>query len=417
MHSRPHSVVLALVACLCAPACTEVVTDLPEAGWPDPNDYPELGNGKILVTNNGDDTVTWIDLDSLDPVFVEPVGRVPAEREGPHHGAAALDASAYYVGLSNFVHDSGSGPHGTHGAGNVPGYLLAFDATSHLPLGVVELDRNPADVRLTPDGRYLLASHADQQLIAEVTAAGGSIEEMKATVAIIDPTLVGSGGITAGVVAKPKVCPSPQGLAPAADSASVYVACQGSDELAIVSLTPPYEVRTFHIGTDPVEPTAPYRAPYALMVSPADGAVWVTTLGRTGPTGTDVRVFDPVTETWDETRGPVVTGGFPHFGAFTADGSRLIVPSQTPNTLSFIDAATGTITTTLPLPGEACLNPHLVLLTPDETRAVVVCEGNHLASAPGSVVIVDLTPAEPAVLKWYPAGVRPDGAFLLGGTP
>ena len=116
-------------------ACSETVVFSDDAAWVDPKEYPAVGEGKILVTNSGDDTLSWLDLETLEPVFEEPIGRLPPEREGPHHGVAAKDGKSFFIGISNVVPGGGSGPHGSHGTGTAQGYLLKYDVATHRARG------------------------------------------------------------------------------------------------------------------------------------------------------------------------------------------------------------------------------------------------------------------------------------------
>jgi DNA-binding beta-propeller fold protein YncE len=387
--------IVATVALVTLAACGDVVYDA-DSHWDDPRDLPEIGAGKIIVTNSGDDTLSWLDLENLDVVFEEPVGRVAPEREGPHHGAVLPDGSAYFVGLSNFVPGSGSGPHGSHGTGSVPGYLLKYDTATHELVGETQVDRSPGDVRITPDGRYVLQSHFDLLRILEVVEAGGSDEEMVATLAIIDAA-------TMQRVAMVPVCPAPHGVAISQDSSTAYVACWATDELAVVTLDT-RTVARYPVGIAPSDPTMPMHEPYAVAISPDDGSVWVSCLRSS-----DIRIFDPATASWDETRGPVSTIGAPFFIDFNADGTRAYAPVQVSNELLEIDTQTGDILRTLPLNIDGCRAPHAALVLPSEEKALVVCEGDHID--PGSVAIVLLAPF--AVEAVRTVGVFPDDAILL----
>ena len=64
-----------------------------------------------------------------------PVGDVPVELEGPHHLAASPDGKYIYYNLSNYVPGTGSGPHGSHGTGTVPGSLVKLDAATGEKVG------------------------------------------------------------------------------------------------------------------------------------------------------------------------------------------------------------------------------------------------------------------------------------------
>src|SRR5437016_2939092 len=85
---------------------------------------------RIMMTDNGDDTLAVVSLDLPQPKLYAllPFGDNPVEREGPHHIAASADGAILFVPLSNYVPGSGTGPHGSHGLGTVPGSLLALDA-------------------------------------------------------------------------------------------------------------------------------------------------------------------------------------------------------------------------------------------------------------------------------------------------
>ena len=63
-------------------ACNQRVVFANTPHWPGADGLPQVGHGKILVTNNGDDTLSWIDLDTLEVVFSQPVGADSARREG-----------------------------------------------------------------------------------------------------------------------------------------------------------------------------------------------------------------------------------------------------------------------------------------------------------------------------------------------
>ena len=146
--------------------------------WPAPASLPPIGPaGRIVITNNLDDTLSLLDLDSLgSPDWKElariPVGLNPVELEGPHHTAVSPDGSFYYVGISNYVPGSGSGPHGTHGAGTADGYCLKLDSTTNRLVGSVRVDPNPGDVIVSKDGRTLYQTHFDLLKIAEVVERG-----------------------------------------------------------------------------------------------------------------------------------------------------------------------------------------------------------------------------------------------------
>ena len=163
-------------------------------------------------------------------------------------------------------------------------------------------------------------------------------------------------------------------------------------------------LKEWPVGDGSVIPTAPLNEPYAVAVHPLDQSVWVSCLKTE-----DVRVFDPGPKTW---RAPIATGGSPFAGDFTDDGALFIVPNQRTETLAFVDGATAMVTTTLILPAQACRSPHMVRILPDQQRALVVCEGDHIA--PGTVAVVGgIRTATPAVDTFRTVGVFPDDAIFL----
>ena len=285
----------------------------------------------------------------------------------------------------------------------MPGYLLKYDSQTLELLGVTRLDRNPGDVRLTPDGSKVVVTHFDLAKIQAVDDAGGSIDEMIAPLAIVEAA-------TMKLLKLVPTCPAGHGVWPAADSSKAFVACYGSDELAVVGLAAPYPVTKFHVGSAPINPPHPTYGPYAVVQSPSDGTLWVADI-----LSNDLRVFDPATSTWD-VRGPDGLGGSPYFGRFSADGARFYVPVQQQNALVVVDATSHDVIATLDFAQDECEAPHAVILLEDQGRALVVCEGDRVL--PGTVAVVDITtPSLPTLDKVLTVGVYPDDAFLLAGAP
>jgi YVTN family beta-propeller protein len=379
MPSQTIILVLVLLA-----GCVEQLDYRAPAPWQDRTAVPAIGAGKIVVTNSGEDSVTWIDLETLEVVATMPVGLYPAEREGPHHGAAG--PGAIYVGLSNFVPGGGGGPHGSHGDGTAAGYVLKYSVSDGALLGATLIDRNPGDVRLTPDARTVLVSHFDLRKIDE----GGSYQEMSSRLAILDAATLSRRQMV-------PVCPGAHGIV--ADDQRAWVTCWATDEIAEVGLVPPYPVTRRHLGSAPIDPLAPAEGPYAASLHD-DGSLWVSCQS----TGV-VRVLDGSGE-----RASIAVGGVPYFGAFTSDGTRFLVPSQGTETLSVVDVASGAVQK-MALPAVACRAPHAVLVLPGDARALVVCEGDHVG--PGTVAVVNIAIPTPAVEKFVRVGVFPDDLLLV----
>lgn len=375
--------------------------------WPAPASLPPIGPaGRVVITNSLDDTLSLLDLDTMDsPNWGElariPVGLNPVELEGPHHTVASPDGAFYYVGISNYVPGSGSGPHGVHGAGSSDGYCLKLDSATNRIVGSVRVDPNPGDVIVSKDGRTLYQTHFDLLKIAEVAKRGGSEQEMYSRLAILDAeTMTRKEDMV-------RVCPAPHAVRLSLDSRRAYVACW-SDEVAIVELEQPGRpVTRVKVAPNAGTAVSPRHAPYALTLSPTTGAVWVSSL-----VSRSVQYLDPETLTMDPNR-TVSPGGPPMFGAFTGDGRTLYMPYQSEDAIAIIDAATSVIQGNIPLSPSGCLNVHQVELTPDERHALVVCEGDHVG--PGSFHVVDL--AAKRVVKTVQVGIFPDSVAVVRRRP
>ena len=420
MHSRSpsrHSRLAATLLGLACASCTTQIDFPPGTPWADPTPYPTIGNGKVIIFNSGDDTLTWIDIDTLAPVFSETVGLSPPEVESPHDGTTSPDGSAFFVSFSNYAPGSGSGPHGAHGSGNADGYLLEYDMQTHALIGKIELAHNAAEVTMTADG-HILVSHFDLLLIENqlVTNPGATYDDLSSTVALVDPAAMSPTDPSAGLVKSLKVCPAEHGIIASEDGKSAYVTCFASDELAVISLTPPYDIQRYPAGTGTFSPASPLVGPFVLEQSPSDGTIWVSTWGPNGAGRGDIRVFDPATKTWDA-RGPIQTDGVPFGGAFTADGTQYIVANQLANSIVFIDTATHRITDRLALPRAQCQNPRIPVLMPDGLHVLVVCEGDQVSPGTVGVIRLGAIGTTPVVETFFPVGVYPGEAYLVDKAP
>jgi DNA-binding beta-propeller fold protein YncE len=402
---------LALLAPLALGACTGTEDTVPEldysvdSPWPAGKALPPLGGGRIVVTNSLDDTVSLMDLDTLgSPDWGElarvPVGRNPVELEGPHHAAFSPRGDYYYVGLSYFVPGGGSGPHGSHGTGTADGYCLKLDARDNRLVGSVRVDRNPGDLVLSADGRTLYQTHFDLVKITEVAKRGGTLEEMNARLAILDAETMTRKAMVS-------VCPAPHAVRLSPDEKRAYVACI-SDEVAMVRLdTEGYPVTRIKVADNAGSPLAPRHEPYALTLSPTDGALWVASLKSRA-----VHYLDPESLTMRPERS-VYFSGAPMFGAITADGRTLYQPYQTVDAVAVIDTATSKVTREIALAPAGCINVHQVELTPDGKHGLAVCEGDHLG--PGTVHVLDLEAN--TVVKTVQVGLFPDSVGILRSKP
>ncbi|MBI2896913.1 MAG: YncE family protein [Deltaproteobacteria bacterium] len=389
-----------LLAACSSPEDRPVEWSLDESDfWPSLGTYPGVGEGRIVIPNGLDDTVSVLDLaavgsDDLAVIARVPVGLVPVEREGPHHVATALDGEHYYVGISNFVPGAGSGPHGVHGGGTASGHILKLRTSDNIEVASVRVDRSPGDVRLTPDGTKLLVSHFDLLRITEVLQAGGDEAEMVSKLAIIDPVTMTRETLI-------DLCPAAHGIVISPDGARAFVSCL-DDGLAIVDVaSEAHEVTRVTVVPQPGSVSAPACYPYALTRSPSGDSVWVSCYSS----GQVLR-YDVEAGAMDESL-DIRLPGPAAFGTFAADGT-LIVPYQMVNGLAFIDPATGDLDT-LDLPADLCVAPHMARFTDDDERLLVVCEGDH--ASPGNLLVMD--PETREVERSVELGIFPDDIGIL----
>jgi DNA-binding beta-propeller fold protein YncE len=372
--------------------------------WPAASTPDYAHQARFAVTVNLADQLAFVSADAHDPKVLgdAAVGDVPVELEGPHHLAA--DSQFIYYNLSNYVPGTGSGPHGSHGLGTVPGSLVKLDAQTNERVGEVLVDRSPGDVILSSDGKLAYVTHYDLLKVQAQLSKGGPVEDAYSTIAIVDTTG------TMNRLSLTPVCPTAHGEGLSADGKTLYVSCAQSDELAIVDVTDPVKPvvqRRLPVGPTPGKLGMPSYGPYALVVSPADGTVWISD-NNSG----DVRVYDPAKQAMDDTR-TVGVGGVAMFASFTSDGKHLFVPHQGDDQVTRIEVAT-LATTNVPLPPNGCRNAHAFVIAPDGINAVVVCEGDHV-KIPGTIVYFTTTPF--ALTNSVEVGMFPDGAAWLPPAP
>ena len=91
--------------------------------------------------------------------------------------------------FSNYVPGTGSGPHGAHGTGNVPGSLVKLDARTYEPLGEALVSKQPR--RHHPVGRRqarLCLALRHRRRVQALSTPGATEDEADSPVAIIDTT-------------------------------------------------------------------------------------------------------------------------------------------------------------------------------------------------------------------------------------
>ncbi len=377
--------------------------------WPRTSLLPPSSGPRLVVTNSGDDTLSFIDLDSFVEIARIPVGRNPAEPEGPHHLAASPDGRTLFVGISNTVPVNASGPHGSHGTGSANGYLLVLDALTGRQQSWIRVYRSPGDIRLEPGGQRIWQSHYDLVTIGEILKEMSDDPAMDAAGEAayfkrMDSKVVVTDADTLERVKEFTICPAGHGIAFDPRRGAAYVSCGFSDEIAIID-TATFEVRRVPVDEDPGMPPTPRFEPYAVAVAPS-GEVWISNTSRIHP---GLRVIDPELGAEVEAK-RISTEGLPLFGAFTEDGSRFFVVTQRPDWLLAVNPQTATVEAAIDLEPRGCLNAHSANLSPDGASLWLVCEGDHLVR-PGSLERLDV--ATLSFTGHVELGLFPDDVVVL----
>jgi DNA-binding beta-propeller fold protein YncE len=375
-------------------------------GEPFPHDpaRPSL-LGKIVTSNNGDDTLSLVDPAAPAAPQEIPVGFNPIDIEGPHHLSVDPAGRFVYVNLSLPATVIGVGPHGAHGASVRPGWVLKLDTRDGREVGRIDVDPNPGDNALTADGKTLFVTHYDVPVWLNNSGPGKDIRAGDSKLIVIDTE-------TMTRKAKIPLCPAAHGVRLSPDDKQLYATC-GPDEIAVVDL-PAMTVRRVPLAPDIVENTGSCgRCPYALTVAP-DGSVWVSSTGM----GTNARglvsIYDPALGDFDQAahtqlRGPAM------FAAFvgTRESYRAYVPERNDmgdHVHIYQPQPRGTPPLEigdLALARADCQWAHMLLA--EGSRGHLICEGNH--TGPGSFVWLDLEAR--TVLGSKPIGVFPDGLALV----
>ncbi len=371
--------------------------------------------GHIVITNNGDDSLSVVDPDAATLRWKIPIGLIPVELEGPHHLAVDRRGEFVYVNLSQSVEGSGSGPHGFHGTGTVPGLVIKLRTKDGLLAGSTQVDRNPGDVIISGDGSTAYVTHYNLHDWTHVVPA--EIRNTDAKLAVIDTA-------TMTVRKKVPICPAAHGSQLSADGTTLFATC-GPDEIAVVKVTDPTFPVERVLLPGLTEGIGCSFCPYAIGIAP-DNTVWVSGLGSNNGSigGGGVEIYDPALAPvpgFDQAKSMRVCGRA-LFAAFVPDATtpgsyQAYVPEQGScgDWIRIYQSAAGSqgqppaVVGQIALPRTACLNAHAIAISADRQRGYVICEGDHVN--PGSLVILDL-PGR-AVLETLPVGVFPDGLVVV----
>lgn len=346
------------------------------------------------VTNNGSDSISVFDRDG-DAVVTVPVDLDPDAHEAPHHLAVDSASKHVFVALAfppEAKKDAKKDPHASHGNATDVGKLARLDLGSLAVRESRDVDENPGDVVLTHDKKRVLVTHFDMKRAMDVAARGGaSPSTMFAHLVVFDATDMKKLGSRA-------VCVAPHGITVTADDKTAYIACYGSDELAIVDLASEgFATSRIPLGSAQGVPGVPRFGPYSATLSPDERLVVVADLE-----GQDLRVLDRASKRFVPDKSvPLAAKAF--MPAFVDDHT-LLVPMQSPDGLARVDLATAKVERRTSFPKDQCALPHAVRVAKDK-RVYLVCEGDHRGA--GSVLEVDAETLK--VKKEWKVGVYPDG--------
>ena len=317
----------------------------------------------------------------------------PDAHEAPHHLAIDGQAKTVFVALAFPPAPSKKkkkDPHASHGNAADLGKLARLDLGTLAVKETREVSENPGDVVLTHDRKRVLVTHFDMRRAMDVAArGGGSPATMFAELVVFDARDMKKLGARA-------VCVAPHGVVTTKDDRTAFVACYGSDELAIVDMTADgFPTSRVPLGASQGVPGVPRYGPYSATLTPDEKRVVLADLE-----GQDLRVFDREGKRFEATI-PLAAKAF--MPAFVADHT-LLVPTQSPDGLARVDLATNKVDKRVSYEPAECLLPHVVRVAKDG-RVYLVCEGDH--TAPGAVLELDRESL--ATKKRWLVGAYPDG--------
>lgn len=344
------------------------------------------------VTNNASDSVSVIDRDG-DAVTTVPVDIDKDAHEAPHHLAVDSIAGHAFVALA-FPASPGKkkDPHAAHGSSADVGKLARLDLNTLAVQAAEDVDENPGDVFLTHDRKRVLVTHFDMKRAMDVAARGGaSPATMFASLVVLDAKTMKRIGTRA-------VCVAPHGVVTTRDDQTAFIACYGSDELAVVDLSQDgFAVSRVALGASQGVPGVPRYGPYSATLSPDEALVVLGDLE-----GKDLRIYDRSAKKLVAEK--TVTLDAKAFMPAFVGPTTLIVPLQAPDGIARVDIAAARIEARTTYAKTDCARPHAVRAAKDG-RVYVVCEGDHVA--PGTVLEIDAKSLE--LKKKWNVGAYPDG--------
>ncbi len=336
--------------------------------FPPPVTAQDGGPYRVYVASESEDVVSVLAYHPGGDLVVEkviPVGRWPAEIEGPHGITVDPLGRSWYLSLG-------------HGYPN--GTLLRFDAEADTVVGWTELGMFPATMSLTPEGALAFVVNSD--FYGDMAPS---------TVSVVDTE-------TMLEIQKTETCTMPHGSRMSPDGRFNYSACMMDEQLVEMSTSSLEVTRRLDLVTG--ESVASYEGHD--MGAMAMG-------GATGDAGADASPCSPTWTTptsdgrrlfvacnkgheivevdltdWRVAR-RIPAEGAPYNLALTSDGTRLLATLKGSAHLAVWALATGEQVAKIP---SLQTVTHGVVVTPDDRYAFVTVEG--VGGEPGLVEVVDL---------------------------
>jgi DNA-binding beta-propeller fold protein YncE len=287
----------------------------------------------------------------------QPVGIMLADPDGPHGVAASPDGAHYYVSTAHGT------PHG---------YLWKFDARTHAFVGKVTLGNFPATVQVTPDGA--LAVVVNFNLHGEMEPSDVSVvrtADLREIARLPTCAMPHGSRITADGARHYSACMMDDLLVeidlPGLQVARHFVLTRGQEHGMPGAPAP----RGVHAGHDmgghglaaPATGSTTCSPTWA-QPSPDGGTVWVACNGTSDIAEVDVA-------SWSLRRRLSAGNGVYNL-AVTRDGRTLVASNKRGQSVSLIDTRSGATLATLPTLRRVV---HGIAITPDDRYAFVTVEG------------------------------------------
>lgn len=397
-----------LAAVSCVAACGETVTvyDTPDGSpWaPMGPRWQVPAGGVALITNSLGNSVAVLDLAAGTVMGTYPVGVTPLTENGPHHLGLSAPESAVLIPLSFPPPALLPGPHAAHGSSVLPGILVKRSLDDFRLLGTAQLDPNPGELILSPDGTRAYVSHFD---LARALANPGMRARQVSNLIVVNTH-------TMATVATVPLCVAAHGMVVSPDGNTLYAACYADDAIAVIDLRPALPtVTTVPLGEALTMDRQPSYGPYSMSRTPDGSTVWT---GTSASMSQVLFAFNTATNTFDMTRTLRRLGGYPMFPGYSPDGTTMVVPLQNRDgVLRVRFAASGPELLPAPIQADDCILPHAASFGPDG-RVYVVCEGRHSASRTENGRVLALDPETMTIAARFEVGPYPDAIVFLAGA-